>query len=87
MPDLRRLFSELKRVLAPLGTLAITTPLYDRQAALEFLRKGFDEDFDPFAPPVHRFTPATLRRVLNLAGLEPREMTTGGHTIFALADR
>lgn len=87
VPDLRRLFPEIKRVLAPLGTLAITTPLHDRQTALDLLRKGFDADFDPLAPPVHRFTPATLRKVLGLAGLDPRELTTAGRTIFLLADR
>jgi ubiquinone/menaquinone biosynthesis C-methylase UbiE len=87
VPDLRRLFPELKRVLAPFGTLAVTVPLHDRQTALDLLRKGFDEEFDPLAPPVHRFTPTSLRRVMSLAGLEPREMTTSGRTIFALADR
>ena len=87
VPNLRRVFPEIKRILAPQGTLAITTPLHDRQTALDLLRRGFDADFDPLAPPVHRFTPVTLRKVLTLAGLEPREMTTAGRTIFALAER
>lgn len=85
--DLRRLLSELKRVLSPLGTLAISTPAHDRYTALELAWGGWEKRFDPLSPPVHHFTTHSLRRVLSLAGMRPRTVATGDGTIFALVDR
>lgn len=85
--DLRRGLTELKRVLTPLGSLAITTPAHDRYVALDLLRRGFERRFDPLAPPVHHFTATTLRHLLGLAGLRPRTVATAEETILAVVDR
>jgi ubiquinone/menaquinone biosynthesis C-methylase UbiE len=85
--DLRSLLSELKRVLTPLGTLAISTPAHDRYTALELLWGGWEKRFDPLSPPLHHFTTDSLRRVLSLAGMRPRTVATGDGTIFAVVDR
>src|SRR5918992_3445275 len=48
--DLQGLLSEVRRVLRPGGTLALTTPAHGRLTGLEVLVRGFERGFDPLSP-------------------------------------
>jgi SAM-dependent methyltransferase len=75
--DLQLFLSELRRVLAPGGRLALTTP-----AALPLVRPG-----DPFSPHLRRFTSGSLRRALDDLGFEIESLRRRRRTLLALARR
>jgi SAM-dependent methyltransferase len=72
--DLRAL-RELCRVLVPGGTLVLQV------AAYEWLRSGHDRA----AGTARRYTAGSLRRLLGVAGLEPRRLTYRVTLLFPLA--
>jgi ubiquinone/menaquinone biosynthesis C-methylase UbiE len=85
--DLPRTLSELRRVLALEGRLALTTPMHSRMTGLEVLARGFDHRFDPLGPPTRLFSRASLERLLELAGLDRVALSSAGGTLFAVAAR
>ena len=66
--DVAQLVAEVKRILAPGGTVAITTPAHGRRTAVAVLRRGFGPVFDPRRPAVRFLTPRSLGDLLDLAG-------------------
>src|SRR5829696_6992219 len=66
--DVAQLVADLKRVLAPGGTLAITTPAHGRRTGLQVLRHGFGLVFDPRGPALRFLTRRSLGDLLDLAG-------------------
>ena len=85
--SLQRVLSEVGRVLAPEGRLAVATPALDRRLAFKLLRTGFDWRFDPLAPPARHFTRETLAYVLGLAGFDPRWQAIREGTLLTVAAR
>jgi SAM-dependent methyltransferase len=85
--DLPRFLSELRRLLALDGRLALTTPLHGRRTGLDVLTRGFARRFDPLGPPTRHFSRASLARVLDLAGLDSLSLSGAKGTLFAVATR
>jgi SAM-dependent methyltransferase len=75
--DVQLLLSELRRVLVPGGTLALTTP-----ATAPLTRPEH-----PFSPHLHRFTRRSLRRTLEELGFELDSLRRRRGTLLALARR
>jgi SAM-dependent methyltransferase len=75
--DVQLLLSELRRVLVPGGTLALTTP-----ATAPLTRPEH-----PFSPHLHRFTRRSLRRALEELGFELHSLRRRRGTLLALARR
>src|SRR3954466_1843799 len=48
--DVQLLLSEVRRVLRPRGTLALTPPAHGRFTGLAVLARGFERIFDPLSP-------------------------------------
>jgi len=85
--DTQLLLSEIRRVLRPGGTLAITTPAHGRATALGLLARGFDHLFDPLSPHLRFFTRRSLVRLLGELGFEVRRVERAGGSLLALAVR
>jgi SAM-dependent methyltransferase len=85
--DLPRLLSELRRVLALDGRLALITPLHGRLTGLDVLARGFERRFDPLGPPTRHFSQASLERVLDLAGLDTVSLSRAHGTLLAIVTR
>jgi SAM-dependent methyltransferase len=75
--DVQLFLSEVRRVLAPGGRLALTTPATPPLARPE----------DPLSPHLHRFTRRSLRRVLDQLGFAVRSLRRRSRTLLALASR
>jgi SAM-dependent methyltransferase len=75
--DLQLFLSEIRRVLAPGGELALTTP-----ATAPLARPG-----DPFSPHLRRFTRRSLARALDELGFEVSSLRRRGRTLLARARR
>jgi SAM-dependent methyltransferase len=75
--DLQLFLSEIRRVLAPSGELALTTP-----AAGPLVQAG-----NPLSPHLRRFTRRSLRRVLDELGFEVRSLRRRAGTLLARATR
>jgi SAM-dependent methyltransferase len=75
--DVQLLLSEVRRVLVPGGTLAMTTP-----ATAPLTRPEH-----PFSPHLHRFTRRSLRRTLEELGFELDSLRRRRGTLLALARR
>jgi len=75
--DLQLFLSELRRVLAPGGQLALTTP-----ASPPLAPPG-----DPFSPHLRRFTARSLRRALDDLGFEVESLRRRRRTLLARARR
>ena len=85
--DVQLLLSEVRRVLAPGGTLALTTPAHGRLTGLAVLVRGFEGAFDPLSPHVRFFTARSLRRLLGELGFDVRSLRRRSGTLLALATR
>jgi SAM-dependent methyltransferase len=75
--DLQLFLSEVRRVLAPGGRLALTTP-----ASGPLVRPG-----NPLSPHLRHFTRGSLRHVLDELGFEVGSLRRSGGTLLALASR
>jgi ubiquinone/menaquinone biosynthesis C-methylase UbiE len=85
--DVQLLLSEIRRVLRPGGTLAITTPAHSRLTGLKLLIRGFDSGFDPFSPHLRFFTKRSLTQLLGELGYDVRSMRREKGTLLATARR
>jgi len=85
--DVAHVVAEMKRVLRPGGTLALTAPAYGRAAGWSVLRHGFREQFDPRAPALRFLTAKSLADLLDLAGFHPIEIESAGGRLLATAHR
>jgi SAM-dependent methyltransferase len=75
--DLQLLLSEIRRVLAPGGHLALTTP-----ASGPLVRPG-----NPLSPHLRHFTAGSLRRVLDELGFEVSSLRRRRRTLLVRASR
>ena len=75
--DVQLLLSEIRRVLRPGGTLALSTP-----AHLPVGRRP-----DPLSPHLRFFTRGSLRRLLEQLGFQVASLRRRSGTLFALATR
>ena len=75
--DLQLFLSEIRRVLAPGGELALTTP-----ASGPLVRPG-----NPLSPHLRRFTRRSLRSVLDELGFDVRSLRRRAGTLLARATR
>ena len=85
--DVAGLVSEVKRVLTPGGTFAITTPAHGRRTGLKVLRRGPAEVFDPRAPELRFFTQRSLGDLLDLAGFHSIHIERRDGLLLATARR
>jgi SAM-dependent methyltransferase len=85
--DVQLLLSEVRRVLAPGGRLALTTPAHSRLTGLRVLVGGFERRFDPLSPHIRFFTRRSLGRLLGELGFGVRSLKRRSGALLALADR
>jgi SAM-dependent methyltransferase len=85
--DVQLLLSEIRRVLRPGGTLAVTTPAHSRLTGLKLLVRGFDNGFDPLSPHLRFFTKRSLARLLGEMGYDVRSIRREKGTLLATARR
>jgi SAM-dependent methyltransferase len=85
--DVQLFLSEVRRVLRPGGSLAITTPAHGRLTALRLLVRGFDNGFDPLSPHLRFFTKRSLTRLLGELGFDIRSMQRKKGTLLVTARR
>jgi SAM-dependent methyltransferase len=85
--DVQLLLSEIRRVLRPRGTLAVTTPAYGRLTGLKLLAGGFEREFDPLSPHIRFFTRRSLSRLLAELGFDVVSLRRRSGTLMALATR
>ena len=85
--DVQLLLSEIRRVLRPGGTLALTTPAHGRLTALAALVRGFERTFDPLSPHVRFFTRRSLRGLLVELGFDVVSLRRDYGTLLAVATR
>jgi SAM-dependent methyltransferase len=85
--DVQLLLSEVRRVLRPGGTLAVTTPAHTRLTGLKLLVRGFENGFDPLSPHLRFFSKRSLLRLLGELGYDVRSIRREKGTLFATARR
>jgi O-antigen biosynthesis protein len=85
--DVQLLLSEVRRVLAPGGRLAITTPAHGHLTALRLLTRGFESEFDPLSPHLRFFTRRSLAHVLGELGFDVISLRRESGTLLAVAKR
>jgi ubiquinone/menaquinone biosynthesis C-methylase UbiE len=85
--DVQLLLSEARRVLAPGGRLAVTTPAHGRLTGLDVLVRGFERRFDPLSPHVRFFTARSLARLLDELGFDVVSRRRRSGTLLVEATR
>ena len=85
--DVQLLLSEVRRVLRPGGTLALTTPAHGRLTGLDVLFRGFERRFDPLSPHLRFLTARSLRRLLEQLGFDVVSLRRTSGTLLAEATR
>jgi O-antigen biosynthesis protein len=85
--DVQLLLSEIRRVLRPGGTLAVTTPAHSRLTGLTILFRGFENGFNPLSPHVRFFSRRSLVRLLAEMGYDVRSIRREKGTLLATARR
>jgi 2-polyprenyl-3-methyl-5-hydroxy-6-metoxy-1,4-benzoquinol methylase len=72
--------SQVRRVLAPSGTLLLSTPAHGRllMLSLALSRRRFARHFDPLADHLRFYSAGTLRRLLQDFGFEQIELRHAG---------
>ena len=85
--DVQLLLSELRRVLRPRGTLAVTTPAHGRATAARALVAGWEGAHDPLSPHLRFFSRRSLARLLAEMGFEVRSLRRERGTLLCVAGR
>jgi len=85
--DVQLLLSEIRRVLRPRASLALTTPAHGRATALGLVLGGWERLFDPLSPHLRFFTRRSLRELLGDLGFELRSLERRAGTLLARATR
>jgi SAM-dependent methyltransferase len=85
--DVQLFLSEVRRVLRPGGSLALTTPAHGRADGLAILAAGFERRFDPLSPHLRFLTSRSLRRLLGELGFEVVALRRQRGSLLALASR
>jgi ubiquinone/menaquinone biosynthesis C-methylase UbiE len=85
--DVQLLLSEVRRVLAPGGSFAVTTPSHGRATGLELLALGFERRFDPLSPHLRFLTARSLRKLLSELGFEVQSLQRRSGSLLAVARR
>src|SRR3954447_16851462 len=85
--DVQLFLSEVRRVLRPGATLAVTTPAHSRFTGLKLLVRGFENGFDPLSPHLRFFSKRSLARVLGELGYDVRSIRREKGTLLATARR
>jgi SAM-dependent methyltransferase len=85
--DLQLLLSELRRVLVPRGTLALTTPAHGRRTGLAVLAGGFERRFPPLDPHLRFLSRRSLAALLEGMGFQVRSLRRRRGTLLAVASR
>jgi len=85
--DTQRFLSEVRRVLAPRGTLAVTTPAHGRLTGLDVMARGFSRRFDPMSPHLRFYSRSSLEELLGEMGFEVVSVRRRRGSLLALATR
>jgi len=85
--DVLLLLSEVRRVLRPGATLAVTTPAHGRATALAILLRGFEPTFDPRSPHLRFFSRRSLTALLDEMGFDVTSARRERGTLLVTATR
>lgn len=85
--DVQLLMSEIRRVLAPGGRLALTTPAHGRMTGLAILAGGMEWRFDPRSPHLRFFSRRSLGTLLDEMGFEVVSLRRRRGSLLTVARR
>ncbi len=85
--DVQLLLSEVRRVLRPGATLALTTPAHGRTTAARAALLGWERLFDPLSPHLRFFSRGSLAQLLEEMGFEVGSIERRRGSLLALVTR